>query len=347
MDKKSLTVRQVADLLGARLEGDGSASVSGVASLEEASASDVTFVAEARHANRLADCLAGAAIVGDFSVPSRTPLLHVSNVPMALARLLSYFSPGEDLPPPGIAPSATISPDATIGQNVAIGPGVCVGPRAAIGRSCVLCANVSVGAEVVLGDNTVLFEGVVVRRGCRVGRGVRIGPNSVIGFDGFGYYFSDGKHHRIPHIGVVVIEDDVELGACTCVDRAKFGVTRIGAGTKIDNLVQIAHNVQVGENCLMAAGVGVSGSVKMGAYVVWGGGVGIRDNITLGQGVQCAAMSGVGSDVPPGLTVAGYPAGPAREMLRQWQASTKLPELLKRVRELEARIHAIESAKND
>jgi UDP-3-O-[3-hydroxymyristoyl] glucosamine N-acyltransferase len=347
MNKKSLTVRQVADLLGARLEGDGSASVSGVASLEEASASDVTFVAEARYADRLTDCLAGAAIVGDFSVQSRTPLLHVSNVPAALARLLNYFSPGEDLPAVGISPSATISPDATIGENVAIGPGVCVGPRAAIGRACVLCANVSVGAEVVVGDNTVLFEGVVVRRGCRIGRNVRIGPNSVIGFDGFGYYFSDGKHHRIPHIGVVVIEDEVELGACTCVDRAKFGATRIGAGTKIDNLVQIAHNVQVGENCLMASGVGISGSAKLGAYVVLAGGVGIRDNITLGQGVQCAAMSGVANDVPPGLAVAGVPAAPARETFRRLQALTKLPELLKHVRELEARLHAIESAKND
>ena len=347
MNKKSLTVRQVADLLCARLEGDGSAAISGVASLEEASASEVTFVAEARHAGRLADCLAGAAIVGDFPVQSRTPLLRVSNVPMALARLLGYFSPGEDLPPVGISPSATISPDATLGENAAIGPGVCVGPRTVIGRACVLCANVSVGAEVVLGDNTVLFEGVVIRRGCRIGHNVRIGPNSVIGFDGFGYYFSDGKHHRVPHIGVVVIEDEVELGACTCVDRAKFGVTRIGAGTKVDNLVQIAHNVQVGENCLMASGVGIGGSAKLGAYVVLGGGVGIRDNITLGQGVQCAAMSGVGSDVPPGLAVAGCPAAPAREMLRQWQASTKLPELLKRVRELETRLHAIESAKND
>ena len=347
MDKKSLTVRQAADLLGARLEGDGSASVSGVASLQDASASDVTFAAEARHADRLTDCLAGAAIVGDFSVQSRTPLLRVSNVQVALARLLDYFSPGEDLPPVGISPSATISSDATIGENVAIGPGVCVGPHAAIGRASVLCANVSVGAEVVVGDNTVLFEGVVVRRGCRIGRNVRIGPNSVIGFDGFGYYFSDGKHHRVPHIGVVEIEDEVELGACTCVDRAKFGATRIGAGTKIDNLVQIAHNVQVGENCLMASGVGVSGSAKLGAYVVLAGGVGIRDNITLGQGVQCAAMSGVANDIPPGLVVAGVPAAPAREAFRQIQALTKLPELLKRVRELEARLHAIESAKND
>jgi UDP-3-O-[3-hydroxymyristoyl] glucosamine N-acyltransferase len=347
MEPKSLTVRQVADLLGARMEGDGSANVVGVASLEEATASQVAFVTEARHAKRLTGCLAAAAIVGDFAVQTNMPLLRVTDVRAALVTLLNFFSPGEDLPPAGIHPSATIAPDAKLGAGAAVGPGVHIGARAVIGRDCVLCANVSVGADVVIGDNTVLFEGVVVRWGCRLGNRVRIGPNSVIGYDGFGYHFSEGKHHRVPHIGQVVIEDEVEMGACACVDRAKFGVTRIGAGTKIDNLVQIAHNVQVGQHCLMAAHVAIGGSVKLGDYVVLGGGASLRDNIELGKGVRCSALAGVGSDIPAGQVVAGTPAGPARDMLRQWQAATELPELLKRVRELEKRLHAIESAKND
>jgi UDP-3-O-[3-hydroxymyristoyl] glucosamine N-acyltransferase len=180
-----------------------------------------------------------------------------------------------------------------------------------------------------------------------IGRGVRIGPNSVIGHDGFGYHFAGGVHHKVPHVGTVIIEDDVELGACACVDRAKFGVTRVGAGTKIDNLVQIAHNVQVGKGCLLAALAGVAGSAELGDFVVMGGHAGVRDNVTLGAGVQASAFAAVAGDVPAGDTVAGIPARTWKEEGRIVAASAKLPELIKRIRDLEERISRLESPKHD
>lgn len=344
---RKITLQEVAELVGGRLEGDGSVAIEGIASLEEAQDRHLTFVAEAKHLPRLAASKAAGALAGEFAIPSPTmPLIRVGNVQAALAALLAKLSPGDDLPPRGVHLTATVAPDAQLSQDVAVGPGAVVGSRAIIGRGSVLCANTTVGADVVIGENTILFEGVVVRWGCRLGSHVRIGPNSVIGFDGFGYFFADGRHHRVPHIGQVIIEDAVELGACVCVDRAKFGVTRIGAGTKIDNQVQIAHNVNVGANCLMAAQVGIAGSTKLGDFVVLGGGVGIRDNITLGSGVQCTAFAAVAGDMPDGAIIAGVPAGPARDKFREMQAVTKLPDLLKRVRELEARLIALESAKD-
>jgi UDP-3-O-[3-hydroxymyristoyl] glucosamine N-acyltransferase len=346
MSAGSLTIRELAELVGARLEGDGAALIEGVGSLDDATPRQVTFVSDQRNEPLLAACKAGAAIVGDSVAACATPLLRVKNVQEALAKALAHFSSGDDLPPVGVHPSATIAQHATIGPDVAIGPGVSVGALANVGRGSVLCANVSLGAGVSLGDNTVLFEGVVVRWGCQLGRNVRVGPNSVIGYDGFGYYQSGGSHHRVPHIGGVVIEDDVELGACTCIDRAKFGMTRVGAGTKIDNMVQIAHNVQVGRHCLMAAQVGIAGSTRLGQYVVLGGGAGVKDNITLGNGVQGAAYCAIPQDVPDGQAVAGVPAKPARQQLREWQAMSRLPDMLKKVRELEKRLEAIESAKD-
>ena len=203
-----------------------------------------------------------------------------------------------------------------------------------------------VGAGATLGRDVVLLEGAVVRYGCVLGDRVRIGSNSVIGYDGFGYYHLDGVHHKIPHAGNVVIEDDVEIGACSCVDRAKFGSTRICAGAKIDNLVQIAHNVHIGPGCLLAGHSGVAGSTKLGAYVVMGGHSGVRDNVSVGSGVRIAACSGVAADVPDGEAMAGTPALPAREEMRIMKAGKKLPDLLKRVKDLEARLKAIESSKD-
>ena len=227
-----------------------------------------------------------------------------------------------------------------------MGPFCVVGAAAKVGDRSVLCAGVCLGAGVVIGEDSVLFEGVVVRPRCIVGRRVRIGPHSVIGHDGFGYYTAGGVHRRIPHAGTVIIEDDVELGACTCVDRAKFGATRIGAGTKIDNLVQIAHSVRIGPGCLLAALCGVAGSTRLGTHVVFGGHVGIRDNVSIGSGVTCAAYTAVANDVPDGQTLFGIPALPAREKFRQISYTSRLAALFQRVDELERRLRQLESPKN-
>ncbi len=346
MTTKPYTLREIADLIGAKLEGDPSREVRGLASIEEASAKDITFVADARRAGKLAQSAAAAVIVGNDFAGQAANLLRVANVQQAIAALLAAFLPSEDLPPTGVHALAVIAPSADIAPDACIGPGVVVGERAVVGAGSVLCANVSVGADVAIGKTTVFFEGVVVRWGCRIGDNVRIGPNSVIGYEGFGYYFAGGRHNRIPHIGSVVIENDVELGACTCVDRAKFGVTRIGQGTKIDNQVHVAHNVQVGRNCIMAAQVGIAGSTKLEDLVILGGGAGLRDNITLGKGVQCGAFSAVASDVEAGQVVAGIPAGPARDKFREIKALAALPDLMKQVRDLQTRLEALESPKD-
>jgi UDP-3-O-[3-hydroxymyristoyl] glucosamine N-acyltransferase len=341
-----LTVREIAELVSGTVEGDGSVSVAGVASVEAAGAEHVTFAADARRARALGQSRAGAAIVSDQPESFSAPLIRVADVPLALAELLGATAPPEDLPPEGVDATASVSPEAEVANDARVGPGAVVRPGATVGSRAVLCAHAFVGREARIGDEAHLAQGVVVARGCVVGRRVRIGPNSVIGWDGYGYNTVDGEHRHIPHAGNVVLEDDVEIGACSCVDRAKFGSTRVGAGTKIDNLVQIAHNVQIGRGCLLVGQVGLAGSARLGDYVVVGGNAGVRDNVTLGNGVQCAAYSAVAADVPAGERVAGIPAGPAREQMRILNAQAKLPELIKRLRKLEARIETLESSED-
>lgn len=342
----SLTLRAVAELVGGTVEGDESLLVESVGSVDEAAGDQITF-ADARHASALAGSRAGAAIVGAGThAPAGMAVVRVQDVQAAVRRLLEHWAAPEDLPPPGVHPTAVVAEGAVLGRDVAVGAGAVVQPGARIGDRTVLCARSFVGRNVEIGAEAVLAEGAVIRHDCRVGSRCRIGSNSVIGYDGFGYYTAEGVHHRIPHAGNVVIEDDVEIGACTCVDRAKFGSTRIGAGTKIDNLVQVAHNVQIGPGCILAGQAGIAGSVKLGRYVVLGGHAGLRDNISLGDGAQVAAYSGVSEDVPPGAAVAGTPALPAREAFRIIQAWKRLPDLLKRVAELESRLEALEPPKD-
>jgi UDP-3-O-[3-hydroxymyristoyl] glucosamine N-acyltransferase len=224
---------------------------------------------------------------------------------------------------------------------------VAIGPGAAIADKVVICANATIGRDVEIGEKTVIFEGTVIKSRCRIGRRVRIGPNCVVGFDGFGYYQADGKHNLIAHIGNVVIEDDVDLGACVCVDRAKFGSTRVGEGTKVDNLVQIAHNVQIGKHCILVGQCGIAGSTRVGNYVVIGGNAGVRDNITIGDGAKLAAYSATPNNVPAGESVGGAPSRPMSKMRRITAAEAKLPELVKRVRALEAKVNKTDESTTD
>lgn len=348
-NKQRIAVSRIAEIVEGTLEGDGSVTVTWLASLEEAGPDEVTFADEKR-LSKLADCAAGAAIVskkGDVPAGISLPLIRVENVSLAIARLLAHFQIPEDLPPVGVDARACVSPDAQLGKDVRIGPGAVVGARAKIGDRSVLLANAVVESDAVIGEDVLLREGVVIGHDCQLGRGVIVGANSVIGGDGFGYNYRNGVHHKVPHLGNVVLEDEVEIGACSCVDRAKFGSTRIGAGTKIDNLVQIAHNVQTGRGCLMAALVGIAGSTKLGDYVVLGGHVGLRDNITIGDGAQVAAYSACSEDVPAGKVMFGIPAIAFREKYRQISCVNQLPELYKKIEQLEMRLKTLESSEND
>jgi UDP-3-O-[3-hydroxymyristoyl] glucosamine N-acyltransferase len=341
-----MTVCAVAEWVGGTVDGDGRVSLRGLAAIDQAGPDDLTFAADQQRVNALRASKAGAAIVPRDAAGAAIPLIRVDDVNVAVARLLARLAPAEDLPPAGVHRAATVAPDAQVAPDAAIGPGAVVGAGAKIGAGAVLCANVVVETQAEIGEGAVLFPGVVVGRGCKLGRRVRVGPNSSIGFEGFGYYQADGAHQRIRHAGTVVIEDDVDLGACACVDRAKFGATTIGAGTKVDNLVQIAHNVQIGRGCLLVSLVGVAGSVRLGDYVVLGGHTGVRDGVRLGDGVQCGAYSAIAGDIAAGEKILGVPAGPADQEKRTMIARHKVPDLLRRVKELEARLSALESSKN-
>ncbi len=340
----NLTASELAQRLGGEVVGDGDAVITGIAPLSSACAGDVTFLADARLADRLSDTQACAVIVAREHPQAEMTLICVDNVMAAVSEVMTMLAPPEDLQPVGVHPKADVARDAEIGEGVAVGPGVVVGSGAKIADGAVLCANVTVGAGAAIGEKTILYPGTVIVSGCRIGCNCRIGPCTVIGSVGFGYYFAEGRHNQIPHIGTVEIGDEVDIGACSCVDRGKFGATRIGDGTKIDNLVQVAHNVQIGRGCILAGQAGIGGSTVVGDYTAFGGRAGALDNTTVGTGVKVATGSITFKDVPDGTKVAGYPAIQATKQLRVWKITSELPELRKKVQELEKRLSALESA---
>jgi len=263
------------------------------------------------------------------------PLLRVENVEAAVAALLGLMGENEHLPPAGVHPSAIVAEDARLGAGAAVGAGAVIGAGAAIGERVKICANAVIGPGAAVGDDTAVLAGTVVEARCTIGRRCRIGPNAVIGASGFGYYFDGQAHRRVPHAGTVEIGDDVDIAAGSCVDRAKFGATRIGDGTKIDNLVQIAHNVQVGRGCLLAALVGVGGSAVIKDFAMMGGHTGVRDNVTVGAGARVAAYAAIARDVPDGAALVGVPAIDARQFWRNYQNINRISDILARLRELE------------
>jgi len=341
MSEKTLTVRQIASLLGVEVIGSDQGLISSMASPDQAGPDDVTYAVDKRFESQLNETRAGCAIVSRHVSEASVPQLVVENVKLAVSDVLDALAPEISGPRVGVDPSAGVCPDAEISGDAAVGPCVTIGPGSKVGSGSVLHAGVTIAANVVIGSGCVLMPGVVVLDRCVLGDRVLLGPNTVIGADGFGYETVGGVHRRIPHIGNAVIEDDVEIGACSCVDRAKFGSTIVGAGSKIDNLVQIAHNVRTGKGCILCAQVGVAGSVKLGDYVVAGGHAGFRDNITVGSQVQCSAFAAVAGDVPEGKAVAGIPAHDARHTYRELRALERLPELLKQVRAIEARLESL------
>lgn len=349
MSVTAQTLQTLAELLGGTLEGDGTVTVSHVAPIDQAGPEALTFALDAKRVAQLADTGAAAALVpADADTADLTlPVVKVDQVEAALTMLLTHFAPQEDLPPVGVHPSAVVDASASLGSNVAVGPFVVIGAGVEIGDGVTLAAGVTLGANVRIGDDTVIGESTTIKARTEIGDRVRIGPNCTIGYDGFGYFFSEGQHHLIPHVGNVVLEDDVHLGANVCVDRGKFGATRVGAGTKVDNLVQIAHNVQVGKCCLLIGQCGIAGSAVLGNGVVIGGSAGVRDNITLGDGAQLAAYSAAAGDIPAGGTYGGTPARDMADMRRIVAATGKLPDLPKRVKQLEAAVAAMQAERGN
>jgi UDP-3-O-[3-hydroxymyristoyl] glucosamine N-acyltransferase len=346
MEAINLTVSQLAQRLGGVVEGDGGQTLTGMESIELAGPGHVTFVVKAGPKHSLSACRAGAAIVAVDHPPAGVPLIRVGDVKLAVATVLAMLGDDEDLPPVGIHPTAVIAASAVLGKGVAVGPHVVIGKGARIGDGAVICANACIAAGVVLGDETVVFEGTVIHRRVRVGKRCRLGPCAVIGAAGFGYDFVGGKHVRVMHAGGVEIGDDVDIRACACVDRGKFGATRIGDNTKIDNQVQVAHNCRIGRGAILAGQVGLAGSVTLGNYVMMGGSAGAVNGLTVGDGARLGAWCAASEDVAAGAEVTGHPPRTWRRTVRAWRDIDNLPDLYAQVRLLEKRLKELEQTKD-
>lgn len=344
MSEPSYTLAEIARAVGGELQGASDVRITGVGDVVVAAPAQATWVSNPRYAEKLSASRAGVALVPRDFGAAPMPLIRCARVDRAVAQLLALFAP----PPPrlsaGIHPTAVVDPTAVLGEGCAVGPHVVIEGQARIGDGTQLHAGVSVGLGTIIGRDCILWRNVSVFHRCILGDRVVIHSSSVIGADGFGYYFDEGRHHKVPHIGGVRIGDDVEIGACTCVDRSKFGYTEIGRGTKIDNFVQIAHNVQIGEHCLLAGHSGISGSVRIGDYCVFGGRAGAFDNITIGPRATVAGGSLTAKDVPEGVTVSGIPAQDHRRELRQHAAMRRLPDLIEEIKQLRARVQQLEDA---
>ncbi len=337
------TVGEIAAFLSGTLVGDADLGVTGVSGLEEATAGDLSYVAGDRF-NKAAMRSNAAAVVVGRRIPELTkPQIVVPHPAYAFVRVVQeYFCPPYRAR--GVVQPVVEGEGVRLGPDVSIGPFVTLGRHVTIGARVVLSPGVFVGDGCHIGDDSHLYPNVVVRAGCRIGARVIIHSGTVIGSDGFGYVQHEGRHVKIPQLGGVVIEDDVELGANVAIDRATFGQTRIGRGTKIDNLVQIAHNVQIGEHCIVVAQVGIAGSTRVGTHVLIGGQAGLADHLEIGDRVMIAARSGVNRALASDQIVSGAPAMPHETALRAQALLPHLPELRQQVRDLQKRLAAAEAA---
>jgi UDP-3-O-[3-hydroxymyristoyl] glucosamine N-acyltransferase len=335
------TLKQLAEWLGVEFSGDPGLTLTGVGPLETADEHTLSFLANPKYKDQLGTTRAGAVVLAP-DVPTNRAVLRSRNPYADFTKVVALFAPPIPVPPPGVHPLAWVHPEAKLGRETAVGPFCVVGAGAVLGDRTVLVAQVFVGEQTHIGDDGLLYPGVVVRERVRVGHRVVIHGGAVIGADGFGFAPVGEGYAKIPQIGTVVIEDDVEIGANTTVDRATLGETRLGQGCKLDNLVQIAHNVVVGPHTVIAAQAGISGSTQVGRHAMIGGQAGTVGHIRIGDQAVLGAQAGATRDVPAQAFFSGYPARAHADSMRQLGALTRLPDLLKKVQALEARLKALE-----
>lgn len=331
------SVREVADRIEAEIAGDSSIRLKTLSGVEEAGPGDLTFIANRKYLRFLQTTRASAVIAAHGTTSDRVTLLLHSDPYLAFMKAMRMF-----FPPRSYAPlvdrRAVIAESAKIDESAHIGPNAVIEDDVTIGANSAVLASAFIGERTTIGDDCIIYPNVTIREATRIGNRVIIHSGTVIGSDGFGYASSEGRHHKILQVGHVVIEDDVEIGANVTVDRATLGETRIGRGTKIDNLVQVAHNVKIGEGCILVSQVGISGSTKLGNYVVLGGQVGIVGHIELGDRVQVGAQSGVARSIDQDKTVFGSPARDISQTMKIEATLRKLPEYVKLLKKLEKRI---------
>jgi UDP-3-O-[3-hydroxymyristoyl] glucosamine N-acyltransferase len=343
----TMTLTELAAALDGEVVGDGSIVLRGVAGIREATTGDVTFIANSRYDSYLAETLASAVIIGREASAARVPLLKVDNPYLAFQRAVLLFRPDVYRPAPGVHSSAVVAPDAVLGEGVSVGPHCVVERGARIGARTVLMAGCYIGINAGVGDDGYLWPHVTVREECVLGLRCIVHPGTVIGSDGFGFAFDAGRYHKVPQVGIVVIGDDVEIGANVTIDRATTDATRIGNGTKIDNLVQIGHNVVIGEHGIVVAQVGISGSTRLEDYVTIAGQAGLIGHITIGRGAQVGGQSGVTKSVPAGAKVFGFPALPLALYKRINAYIRRLPDLFDRTKSIEDRVSELERQRTD
>jgi len=336
----TITAAQIAEQLRGEVLGDGSVQLTGFAPADCARAGDLTFAEKEAYFAAAEQSQASAILVSGEFTSSRKVLIRVPNARVAVARLLPVFFPPDEQPH-GIHPSAVIAASAEIHATAHVGPHCVVGARVRLGARSVLMGGNHIGRDCQIGDDVYLFPNVVIYAKTQIGHRVSIHAGTAIGSDGYGYVFDEGRHRKMLQVGHVIIHDDVEIGANAAIDRGALGATVIGQGTKIDNLVHVAHNVVMGRHCLIMGQVGFAGSTHLGDYVVVASQSGIAGHLKLGNQVTIGAKSGVMRDIPDGGTVLGYPAMPDKQAKRQIIAVQHLPELIQRLRELEKQVEQL------
>ena len=350
-----LTVDELAKKIGAEVRGDHALEIHNCLPLEEAGAHDLSFLANRKYVQRMRDSNAGAIVLSpdDAELASEGRTLLVADDPYFAFRnaVIALFGFREH-PTPGISEKAEIADSAQLGEDCHVSPFAVIAEGAKLGARCVIYPHCYIGADTVLGDDCILYPNVTVYEQCTLGDRVALHAGCSVGHDGFGYatHQRDNeptKHHKIPHTGTTIIENDVEMGACCTVDRATVGSTVVGEGTKCSNNVTIGHGCKVGRHNLLVGQVGLAGSTKTGDYVVMGGQTGAAGHIEIGDGAQFAAQSGIGSNMKGGRQYGGAPAVPLQQTKRQWMALSRLPDMRETVRDLQQRIAQLEARLND
>lgn len=336
--KASRTVKELAEFVGGRIDGDGSGIITGAASLNEAGEGDISFLANDRYGKELSVTRASAIVVGEETPSCPSTLIRCQDPYYAFTQILVLLYGYRKHEKVGISAKAGVADSARIGDNVDIYDFVSIAPEVAIGDNTKIYPSSSVGRGSTIGRDCLIYPNVTIYDGCTIGDRVTIHAGSVIGQDGFGYASHNGAHYKIPQIGGVIIEDDVEIGANCTIDRGTLDMTVIGRGTKMSNLIAIGHGTKVGPNCLMVAQVGVAGSVKIGKGCVFGGQVGVAGHITIGDSVRIGGKAGVSNDVESGQAILGTPARPLTQAKRSMILITQLPDIRRRLLDLERRL---------
>ncbi|MGB5985756.1 MAG: UDP-3-O-(3-hydroxymyristoyl)glucosamine N-acyltransferase [Desulfobacterales bacterium] len=341
-----LTLAQIARLVDGELKGDAERRIRGPAGFAEAKEDQITFAAGAKYLNNLSATRAGAVLLPRDSPPSERTRIEVDHPQLAFITLIHHWYP---VPKPvaGIHSSAVVAETALVGQETCIGPQTVIAENVRLGDRVQIQGQVHIGEGVTVGDDTIIHPQVTLYPGCRIGSRVIIHAGTVIGSDGFGFVPHEGRYHKIPHLGVVQIDDDVEIGANNTIDRATLGRTWIQEGVKTDNLVHIAHNVTVGAHTVLVAQVGVSGSTRIGKHAVLAGQAGVSGHVTIGDRVTIGPQAGIARSVAEGQTVSGSPEMPHATWLRVQRLLPQLPELNKRVRKLEKRLAQLNPSHSD